>query len=227
MSVLAKFRLFNKKRKSSYRGEEELHILRFLCDSNKISIDVGANKGNYSLEMSKHSKKVLSFEPNISFNKYLNKMPLNCVTLNYAVTANGNSMFLHAPIVDNDPKNNMAFISDEEYEERSLLISKVQTVLLDDYASEEIGMIKIDVEGTEVSVLNGSKKIIEKYSPNFLIEGLTKQELREQIDFFKPYNYIALKIINGKIFFVHNEEIHDKCRETDRNTIFMPSPNLD
>ena len=57
-------------------------------------------------------------------------MPLNCVTLNYAVTANGNSMFLHAPIVDNDPKNNMAFISDEEYEERSLLISKVQTVLL-------------------------------------------------------------------------------------------------
>ena len=70
-------------------------------------------------------------------------------------------------------------------------------VSLDDYASEEIGMIKIDVEGTEVSVLNGTKKIIEKYSPNFLIEGLTKQELREQIDFFKPYNYIALKIING------------------------------
>ena len=227
MSILAKLRLYNKKRKSSYRGEEELHILRFLCDSNKTAIDVGANKGNYSLEMSKHSKKVLSFEPNVSFNKYLNKMPSNCVTINYAVSSHGKPMFLHAPIIDNDPKNNMAFISDEKDEENSLLISNVQTVLLDDYISEEIGMIKIDVEGAEISVLNGTKKIIEKYKPNFLIEGLTKPELREQIDFFKPYKYIALKIINGKIFFVENEEIYDRCRDTDRNTIFIPSTNLD
>ena len=227
MSLLARIRLFNKKRKSSYRGEEELHILRFLCDGNKTSFDVGANKGNYSLEMSKHSKKVLSFEPNISFNKCLNKMPSNCVTINCAVSYNSKSMFLHAPIIDNDPKNNMAFISDEEDEENSLLISKVQTVLLDDYISEVIGMIKIDVEGAELLVLNGTKKIIEKYKPNFLIEGLTKQELREQIDFFKPYEYVALKIINGKIHFVENEEIYDKCRETDRNTIFIPSTNLD
>ena len=227
MSLLARIRLFNKKRKSSYRGEEELHILRFLCDGNKTSFDVGANKGNYSLEMSKHSKKVLSFEPNISFNKYLNKMPSNCVTINCAVSYNSKSMFLHAPIIDNDPKNNMAFISDEEDEENSLLISKVQTVLLDDYISEVIGMIKIDVEGAELLALNGTKKIIEKYKPNFLIEGLTQQELREQIDFFKPYEYVALKIINGKIHFVENEEIYDKCRETDRNTIFIPSTNLD
>jgi hypothetical protein len=90
-----------------------------------------------------------------------------------------------------------------------------------------IGMIKMDVEGAELLVLNGTKKIIEKYKPNFLIEGLTKQELRKQIDFFKPYEYVALKIINGKIHFVENEEIYDKCRETDRNTIFIPSTNLD
>ena len=69
MSISSRLRLFNKKRKSSYRGEEELHILRYICDGNKVSFDVGANKGNYSLEMSKYSKKVLSFEPNVAFNK--------------------------------------------------------------------------------------------------------------------------------------------------------------
>jgi len=226
MSISSRLRLFNKKRKSSYRGEEELHILKYLCDGNKVSFDVGANKGNYSLEMSKYSKKVLSFEPNVAFNKYLNKMPSNCEILNYAVSSISESMFLHAPIIDNDPKNNMAFVSQQEYEKNSLLISKVQTVSLDDYISEEVGMIKIDVEGAEMSVLRSARRIIEKFSPNFLIEGLSKDELKEQINFFRSYEYVALKLINGSIFFVDNEQIYDKCREVDRNTVFIPSTNL-
>ena len=209
MSISSRLRLFNKKRKSSYRGEEELHILKYLCDGNKVSFDVGANKGNYSLEMSKYSKKVLSFEPNVAFNKYLNKMPSNCEILNYAVSSIGEPMFLHAPIIDNDPKNNMAFVSQQEYEKNSLLISKVQTVSLDDYKSEEVGMIKVDVEGAEMSVLSSARRIIEKYTPNFLIEGLSKDELKEQINFFRSYEYVALKLINGSIFFVENEQIYD------------------
>ena len=134
-------------------------------------------------------------------------------------------MFLHAPIIDNDPKNNMAFVSQQEYEKNSSLISKVQTVSLDDYISEEVGMI-MDVEGAEMSVLSSARRIIEKYTPNFLIEGLSKDELKEQINFFRSYEYVALKLINGSIFFVENEQIYDKCREVDRNTVFIPSTNL-
>ena len=87
-------------------------------------------------------------------------------------------------------------------------------------------MIKIDDEGAEISVLSTAKKIKEKYKPNFLVEGLSKEELEEQLNFFKTYEYIALKIIRGKIYFVKNEKIFEKCREIDRNTIFIPSDNL-
>ncbi len=226
MSLLSHLRLYNKKRKSSYRGEIELQILRFLCDKNKVSIDVGANKGNYTLEMSKYSKKVLSFEPNVLFNSYLSKMPSNCQVVNKAVSSSNDMIFLHAPIFKNDSKHNMAFISSKEYEEGSAFIAQVEATRLDHYLSEEIGMIKIDVEGAEISVLSTAMKIIENYKPNFLVEGLSKKELKEQLDFFKSYDYIALKIIRGKIYFVKNEKIFEKCREIDRNTIFIPSDNL-
>ena len=77
-----------------------------------------------------------------------------------------------------------------------------------------------------MSVLSSARRIIEKYTPNFLIEGLSKDELKEQINFFRSYEYVALKLINGSIFFVENEQIYDKCREVDRNTVFIPSTNL-
>ena len=223
MSLSSYLRLYRKKKKSLSRGEIELHIIRFLCDRDLVSIDVGANKGNYTLEMSKHSKKVLCFEPNSGFNKYLRKMPSNCKIINSAVTTSTDLTYLHAPIIEGDPKHNMAFISSNKDVKESLCISEVETVTLDEYLSEEIGMIKIDVEGAEMDVLNSCPKIIEKYSPNFLVESLSKKELGEQINFFKLYGYTGLKIINEKIYFVKDQEIFEKCREVDRNTIFIPS----
>ena len=74
-----------------------------------------------------------------------------------------------------------------------------------------------------MDVLNSSLKLIEKSAPNFLIESLNKQELLNQISFFNSYEYVALKVIKDDIFFVKDEHIFDKCRDIDRNTIFIPS----
>lgn len=223
MSIFAHIRLLRKKKKSLHRGEVELHLLRFLCNHNLSSIDIGANKGNYSLEMSKYSRKVFCIEPNPSFNKYLKNMPKNCEIVNAAVTASEARQFLHAPLVNGSQKDNMAFISSDENVENAKQISLVKTIKLDDYCDESIGMIKVDVEGGEMDVLNSSQKLIQKHSPNFLIEGLTKDELRQQISFFKSHEYVALKIIGDNIYFVSDEHIFDRCREVDRNTIFIPS----
>ena len=223
MSFFAHLRLLRKKNKSLKRGEIELHILKFLCNRDKVSIDVGANKGNYSLEMSKYSKRVLCIEPNSNFNKYLKNLPKNCEILNCAVSSSEQETFLHAPIIDGDAKPNTAFISQNETVENTTCISRVNTIRLDNYIDENVGMIKIDVEGGELDVLNSSQKLIQRCWPNFLIEGLTKNELMEQINFFKSFGYIGLKIIKDDIFFVKDENIFDKCRKVDRNTIFIPT----
>lgn len=223
MSISAHFRLLRKKKKSLVKGEIELHLIRFLCRHDSVSIDVGANKGNYSLEMSKYSSKVFCLEPNKGFNKYLSKMPKNCEVVNAAVTSSENEKFLHAPLIDGNAKHNMAFISSNKNVDNMKCLSQVKTVKLDDYSEKNVGMVKIDVEGGEMDVLNSSRKLIEKSSPNFLIESLNKEELLNQISFFNSYEYVALKVIKDDIFFVKDEHIFDKCRDIDRNTIFIPS----
>ena len=223
MSISAHFRLLRKKKKSFDKGEIELHLIRFLCRHDSASIDVGANKGIYSLEMSKFSSKVFCLEPNEGFNKYLSKMPKNCEVVNAAVTSSEDAKFLHAPLIDGNAKHNMAFISSNKNVENTKRLSQVKTVKLDDYYEKNVGMVKIDVEGGEMDVLNSSHKLIEKSAPNFLIESLNKQELLNQISFFNSYEYVALKVIKDDIFFVKDEHIFDKCRDIDRNTIFIPS----
>jgi FkbM family methyltransferase len=223
MSFSTKLRLYRKKKKSLTRGEIELHILRFLCNYDRVAIDVGANKGNYALEMSKYSKRVICIEPNPGFNKYLSKMPNNCEVINAAASSSQDTTFLHAPLIDGDAKHNMAFISSDKSIENAACLSQVKTVKLDDYCDQNVGMIKIDVEGGEMDVLNSAHKLVRTCSPNFLIESLTKEELANQIDFFKSYEYVALKIIKDDIYFVKDQDIFDMCREIDRNTIFIPS----
>ena len=223
MSISAHFRLLRKKKKSLVKGEIELHLIRFLCRHDSVSIDVGANKGIYSLEMSKYSSKVFCLEPNEGFNKYLSKMPKNCEVVNAAVTSSEDAKFLHAPLIDGNAKHNMAFISSNKNVENTKRLSQVKTIKLDDYSEKNVGMVKIDVEGGEMDVLNSSHKLIEKSAPNFLIESLNKEELLNQISFFNSYEYVALKVIKDDIFFVKDEHIFDKCRDIDRNTIFIPS----
>jgi FkbM family methyltransferase len=223
MSINSHLRLFRKKRKSYHKGEIELLFVRFLCSRNGVSIDIGANKGNYSLELSKHSKKVICIEPNQAFNSYLKKMPSNCEVQNFAITNKKENIYLHAPISKGRLKYNTAFISTEENIQDLQLISKVKAKSLDDFMNEKVAMVKIDVEGGEMDVLNSGRNLIDAQRPNFLIESLTKDELRNQIDFFKAYNYVALKIIRDDIFFVSSDEIFNNCREVDRNTIFIPA----
>ena len=46
------------------KGEGELHLLPFLTNKHKDSIDIGANKGVFSYLLSKLSSSVHAFEPN-------------------------------------------------------------------------------------------------------------------------------------------------------------------
>ena len=148
--------------------------------------------------MSKYSKRVLCIEPNSNFNKYLKNMPKNCEILNCAVSSSEQETFLHAPIIDGDAKPNTAFISQNETVENTTCISRVNSIRLDNFIDENVGMIKIDVEGGELDVLNSSQKLIQRCWPNFLIEGLTKNELTSIF----YYYYLFLKKIIYQLTFL-------------------------
>ena len=100
---------------------------------------------------------------------------------------------------------------------------KVETKKLDDVIqNKEISFIKIDVEGHELDVIEGSKKIIKEYKPTLLVEieeKHTKKPNSYVINEIKNYGYNVFFLENKKIKKIDDEILFDK----ERNFIFISS----
>ena len=64
----------------------------------------------------------------------------------------------------------------------------------------KIGIIKIDVEGFEINVLEGAKELIIKHRPIVITEIFEKIHLDEVIEIFKNMGYIKYNKIINKIY---------------------------
>jgi FkbM family methyltransferase len=168
-----------------------------IIDSKSVVLDVGAYFGNHSVYFSKilGCKKLFCFEPyKPSFNLLQKNIALN--NINNAVCSNvavGNRP--GAVIVDrfvaNDPgSTRWSYVDDG--------IGDVKIGMLDNIISEKVDFIKIDVEGMEMMVLEGSENIIENYSPIIMIE-VSKNNNKEFGEWLKLHNYEVFDFWPNKI----------------------------
>jgi FkbM family methyltransferase len=136
-----------------------------------VAIDVGANIGNHSVYFSKFFSKVISIEPN-PFSYELLKLNaqlaiqknIECVNIGASDTK-GELVYSYA-----DPANSgSVFLSPTNNSKNNKNIIKVDS-LDNNYINEKISLIKIDVEGMELQVINGALKIIKKQMPFILFE---------------------------------------------------------
>jgi hypothetical protein len=58
-------------------------------------------------------------------------------------------------------------------------------------------LIKIDVEGLELRILNGAKRVLIKHSPILLMEALTADRLESQRSFMSTLNYLDPLQVKG------------------------------
>jgi FkbM family methyltransferase len=178
-----------------YEGVDLDLVLEFLVRSNVSSsstvVDVGANIGNHSLFFAVHFSRVIALEPNprvfelLSFNARLSK---KIVVLNMGasdVTGERNLAFTPANwgggrLVDcvQDPTN-----------------VSVRVTRLDDLpqlTSLSLGLIKIDVEGHELSVLKGAAKLLSRWRPALLFEQREEDIVEGSspaVDWLRRLNY--------------------------------------
>jgi FkbM family methyltransferase len=64
----------------------------------------------------------------------------------------------------------------------------------------KISIIKIDVEGFEVNVLNGARQLILKHRPIIIVEIYEKINLKSVINFFEEINYKRYKKIYSDMY---------------------------
>ena len=192
-------------------GRYEPRVIQAVCRTLRpgdTAIDVGAHFGYHTLCMSRcvgWQGRVLAFEPNpytfpalektIKLNRLSNVTPYPYALSQTAGKRAFKSFTLPGDGVASfdDPelfghqleRNSVPDLEEKKYE--------VDCVVLDEFlepgVSAGIKLIKIDVEGAELLVLQGMKKIIEMHHPCLILELTGAEELAAAQTFLEDFGY--------------------------------------
>jgi FkbM family methyltransferase len=188
--------------------ESEIYdIYRRDIKKNSSVIDCGAFNGCHSLLMANtENVDVYSFEPtyetykllldNITLNNKFNIIPFN-----NAVSDENN--ILNIPVIRLVPRTKLNnYGGNMVINDSDISTTKVYSIKLDDLDYKKpISFIKIDVEGYENKVINGAKRIIEKYKPNLLVE-IWKDKIEDfDFDYFKLLGYKCDELKHSNFYF--------------------------
>ena len=147
-------------------------IMQIVLEDESTFIDVGSHKGEVlelALKISKKGKH-FAFEPipNL-FRKLNDKYGSKCEVLNYGLSdQKKQSSFQH--VTTNPAYSGIkmrTYPKDEQVETIQIQLDTLDNQLKQ---HDRVDMIKIDVEGAELEVLKGAKKIIEKFHPIIVFE---------------------------------------------------------
>lgn len=159
--------------KSYYITDRELQYYKYLCDPQKLSIDVGVAWGAIAFWMKKYSKGVILFEPNPFFSPYIKAYFIG-ENDKYYPTALSSEKINTSLVIPQKRlgRSTIDKINQQNLNEEFRNLSKVgiETMLLNDLKDSNVNFIKIDVEGHEYEVLQGAKELITNNKPHFQIE---------------------------------------------------------
>lgn len=162
-----------------YRGVYEPDSIALVMSEiqpGDVVIDVGANIGYYSLMMGKRvgaTGRVYSFEPSSQFYKRLKKgidtNGLSAIIIPVKVGLSdcvGEAMLHVGETTASISMEGPQFDQSNE----TIVVDTMDCCWLKMGDSRRVSLIKVDVDGFEVRVLRGSKRLLEKYHPKMLIE---------------------------------------------------------
>ena len=175
--VFAQYQTLSWKTLSNSEFDAELLLLEFFFNKNSIFFDIGTNKGEYAYYTEKliNPKNIYLFEPEKKLNKQLNAIFNNCQVNNIALSDNKGTHQFKIPVINGVIDNCLSSleVGNKEDNETESIIYEVKTDTLDNFTKEKNiipDVIKIDVEGHELSVLKGAENFISKHHPTLIIE---------------------------------------------------------
>ena len=152
--------------------ETELRYLDLIGPNQGIAIDAGANLGLYAYHMSLLYDEVYAFEVNDDLTGMLEAYQADNVrVINKGLSSETGKARLHIPVSQGKPLTGWATLDPEIYPNvRHFKRKEVEICRLDDYELQQVGLIKIDVEGHEFEVLKGVEETITRCRPHIIAE---------------------------------------------------------
>ena len=167
---------FDKSRKATYQERQRKRVLKYVKNWDAV-YDVGAHIGFWARDFSERFDKVYCFEP---CREHVRLLRLNVPSCLICPTAIGNKRQYVS--LENHNKNNSGAtsvtIGGAEPKELMLTLD-----YFGECRKERVGLIKIDVEGYELRVLEGAKETLLKDKPIVVFEvksGYKKYGLTEK-----------------------------------------------
>lgn len=180
---------------------DECDMLRALCRG--VFVDVGANIGVMSMAVAALGRPVYSFEPQPALHALLKQNVPQATSYNLALSNYSGTAKM--PRVDYSSNGNFGGIG---FGHSSLGSINVGVTTLDSFGLSP-SLIKIDVEGHELAVLQGAVETIARCSPILYVED-DRPELRYDLrKFIKSLGY-KIEEHNPPMFRVNNYACNDK-----------------
>jgi FkbM family methyltransferase len=167
-----------------------------------VIVDVGANIGYYTMLLAQKAKKVYAFEPD----------SVNFEILGKNIKANNlkNVVAIKAAVGSKEGKLEL-YKSKENFGDHKLFKTlipagtsidreAIKVIKLDDFIKEKVDLIKIDTQGWEPEVIDGSKKIIEKDKPIIFMEYSPASYKLAKLDGNKMMEFCKAEY--GKFFWI-------------------------
>ncbi len=207
--------------------EVELKILKKMISKGGLAVDVGAHHGVYTNQLKKLVGKlgtVYSLEPQPALYKYLTsafKNQENIIILNAAAHNINSTQQLFTPIHNGSLATGGASLKKQNVQNS---VQVVNTITIDSLNLNRCNFIKIDVEGGELSVLEGSLGTIKDFHPILLIELdflYSGKDLPKTIRLLRSFEYKPYLVENNKFVSLHYDEFNsiDVNRKYGRHTL--------
>ncbi len=214
-------------RKCDFEDIQEIRLINSIAKNSLIYLfDCGSNFGFYSLYIASKNKKnkIVAFEASpftyMDMKKNISLNNFSSIKINNLAVSNTENLKLTFYESENDWESS---ITHSNFSSKSKIL--VKTTTLDVLTKKQIFdnytvIIKLDVEGHEMNVIDGSLSLIKKCSPIIILE------FSKFINKDKNYNYSYLKsflinydydIYNAKYEITTLENILDEIKNLPNN----------
>lgn len=191
-----------------------------------IALDIGAALGSYCWILKNKSKKVFAFEPGSLHFNYLNKVNFcsNIEVVNCAVGAMPDKKVMYTAGADNEAMHTATLSKSNPVSSASNVVeTNVEQIALDSFFEnqinecDDIDFIKIDVEGYELEVLEGGRRLIDTFHPLIIceIEWRHNDRYKEVFQFLFNLGYVCEYFANGCMNSVEISNVIDLQQPAD------------